>query len=59
MLYIVAVFLGMSIAINREGMNPSIITNIAWALFNISMFTPFITASMNWIPATRKEAALA
>ncbi len=59
MLYIVAVFLGMSIAINREGMNPSIITNIAWALFNISMFIPFITASMNWIPATRKEAALA
>ncbi|MDQ3008944.1 MAG: glycosyltransferase [bacterium] len=35
-------------AINRDGLSPSVITNISWVLFNILLFVPFIVASVKW-----------
>ena len=43
--YVIAVIVGMVIAVHREGFNPSVVTNISWAFFNITFMYPFIKAS--------------
>ncbi len=35
-------------AIYTSGINPSVATNIAWVIFNSTMFVPYIAASYNW-----------
>lgn len=42
LLFVVALVVG----IQREGINPSIMTNISWGLFNTMMFLPFIYAAV-------------
>lgn len=41
LIFAVALFVG----VQREGINPSIMTNISWGIFNIMMFLPFIYAA--------------
>ncbi|MDQ3239347.1 MAG: glycosyltransferase [bacterium] len=48
LIYAGFIIVGAIIAINREGLTPSVITNITWGLFNVIMFMPFILASYNW-----------
>ncbi|HEX8924027.1 MAG TPA: glycosyltransferase [Patescibacteria group bacterium] len=38
---------GLVVAILREGINASVITNIAWAMVNSAMFIPFISTAYN------------
>lgn len=47
-LYIMLAAAGSTVAVLREGINPSVASNIAWALFNIIMFLPYIAASYRW-----------
>ncbi len=65
-LYIVLVGVGILVAIVREGVTASVMDNTAWALFNISVFMPFIVASFpktyvadfflqNTLPASQEE----
>ncbi len=35
-----------TIGLFREGINPSILTNVVWVIFNIAMFSPFIRAAI-------------
>jgi len=46
--YVFLGVIGMGIALFREGINPSIITNIAWFIFNSFMFLPYIKAAYSW-----------
>lgn len=43
--YIAAYFIGLGIAITREGINASVINNSAWAFLTIATFIPFILAA--------------
>jgi hypothetical protein len=52
-LYIVIIAGAAIVGINREGLTPSVATNITWGLFNVVMFTPFIYAAGNWRWLTR------
>lgn len=45
--YTVAIAVATGFAFYREGFNPSVITNLAWAIFNITLFYPFIKASFS------------
>lgn len=47
-IYTLVGFIAVYVGINREGVNPSIMTNIAWLIFNIILFIPFIKASYQW-----------
>ena len=51
--YSLLVFLGIGLSIYREGINPSVITNAAWGLFNVIMFFPYIKSSYDWESLTR------
>jgi len=44
-LYTLCAVSAVCVAVYREGLNPSVMTNIAWAFFNIFMFYPFIKAA--------------
>lgn len=46
MAYILIVMIGIAVAITREGFSASVVNNIAWALLNVSVFTPFILAAL-------------
>ncbi|MEX0910118.1 MAG: glycosyltransferase [Candidatus Paceibacterota bacterium] len=46
LIYIGLVSLGIAVAFAREGMSASLVNNTAWAIFNISIFIPFILASL-------------
>lgn len=48
--YIFLALLGSIVATHREGFNPSVATNIAWVLFNIVLFIPFITIALDFAP---------
>lgn len=48
MLYIVLTAIASGVALLREGINPSVMTNIAWAVFNVILFLPFIRAAVQW-----------
>jgi cellulose synthase (UDP-forming) len=44
-------YIGLTIAggvsgILREGLDPSVVTNLAWALFNVVLFLPFVRAAI-------------
>ncbi len=45
LVYIGLVVVGIPIAIMREGFSASLVNNLAWALFNIGVFVPFIYAA--------------
>lgn len=44
--YIVLVFIGVGFALYRGGINPSLVTNFAWAALNIGIFIEFIRAAL-------------
>ena len=44
--YIVVALIGIGYAISKQGFSASVMTNIAWATFNIAIFVPFITAAL-------------
>lgn len=46
--YIVLVTIAVIYRINIEGIDPSVMTNIAWSLFNTIMFIPFILTAFKW-----------
>ena len=46
LLYILLAIVGSIFAVERQGMTPSVATNIAWALFNITLFMPFISLAL-------------
>jgi len=52
--YIALTAIGIIVAYTREGMNPSLATNIAWAVLPCIMFIPFIQASYDWKPVLVK-----
>lgn len=56
--YIIVAIFGLWPAISREGFSPMVITNFAWAVFNIAMFVPFIRASLPAKVWAESEAAL-
>lgn len=45
--YIFLAVISIGIGVHREGLDPAVITNLAWVIFNIVMFMPFIRASLN------------
>lgn len=45
-IYIGLCIIGIPVAIMREGVSPSVINNVAWALFSIGIFIPFIRAAI-------------
>lgn len=45
LIYIAAVVIGIIVGIAREGLTPSIITNIAWTMIYVAIFMPFINAA--------------
>lgn len=47
-LYFILVIIGSTMAISKHGLNPSVATNIAWALINVLLFIPFIKQSYPW-----------
>lgn len=46
--YIALVFIGSVYAIYSQGLNPAVMTNIAWGVFNTTLFIPYIAASYRW-----------
>lgn len=48
LLYTFLALLGAIYGAYRHGLTPSVVTNSAWALFNIIMFIPFIRAGYSW-----------
>lgn len=51
--YVLLALLGIELAILRQGLTAAVLTNISWALFNISVFLPFIQAAVS--PQPQKE----
>ncbi len=48
LIYIFLIIAGAAFAYLREGLSPSLFTNLAWALFNTMLFIPFIYAAYPW-----------
>jgi cellulose synthase (UDP-forming) len=46
--YTLVTFLAVFVAIHREGFNPSVVANFSWAFFNVVLFVPYITASVDF-----------
>jgi len=44
--YAAVVVLGTAVALAREGITASVVTNFSWALFNVAVFLPFIYAAL-------------
>lgn len=51
-LYTIVGFIGFGFALYREGISPSVISNTAWVILNVSIFVPFIKAAL---PEKSKE----
>lgn len=45
LVYIGLVIVGIAVGIFREGLSPSILSNIAWSFVYVAIFTPFIMAA--------------
>ncbi len=45
-IYVILVLAGIITAVLREGMTPSVITNFAWAVLNVAIFSEFIHAAL-------------
>lgn len=55
-IYIILVFVGFTYAVLREGLSASVMANLAWALFNIAVFVPFILAAVpGWAFTVEEE----
>jgi len=48
LIYIGLVILAGLVALSREGISPSVVTNLSWAAFNSILFMPFIYAAIPW-----------
>lgn len=59
LLYIAVVLVGIWVALMREGISASFVNNVAWALFNISIFIPCIVAALPQKNVARKRRGLA
>jgi cellulose synthase (UDP-forming) len=46
LLYLAACIIGVGVGLMREGLSASLLANVAWAVVNITIFVPFILASM-------------
>jgi cellulose synthase (UDP-forming) len=44
--YLALIAVGTGVALSREGVSSSLTSNMAWALFNIAVFLPFITSAI-------------
>ena len=51
LVYIALVAFGIIIGYLREGLSPSILSNIAWSLVYVAVFVPFITAAFQKVTA--------
>jgi cellulose synthase (UDP-forming) len=47
LVYIFLSIIGWFVAINRERLNPSVVTNMAWTVFNAMLFIPYILVAIN------------
>lgn len=45
-LYMIAAALGLAVAIGREGFDAAVAANLAWTVFNVAVFVPFIMAAL-------------
>jgi cellulose synthase (UDP-forming) len=59
LLYIVAAVIGTIIALNREGVSPSLLANLAWVIVNIAAFVPFIIAASPSDSSWKRKSAKA
>src|SRR3989344_2265292 len=46
--YIGIATLGFGFALHREGLTPSVVTNLAWVMFNVFLLLPFISVAYPW-----------
>lgn len=59
LIYIALVVIGIPVALLREGLSPSVVTNLAWAFLNIAIFLEFIRAALpNRIRALKTKTQL-
>ena len=58
-IYIALVFAGITFALYREGLTASVITNSAWALLNVAIFIPTISAALPNSAFSKKLDSLA
>ena len=59
LLYIVLFVVSFAVAVVREGLNPSVVTNAAWGMFNVIVFIPFIYSAFNWELLFKKKYQIA
>jgi cellulose synthase (UDP-forming) len=55
-IYILLACGGFIVSVLREGLTPSVMTNAAWTLFNISMFWPFIWSAFAYRSGAEKQS---
>jgi cellulose synthase (UDP-forming) len=55
--YIALTAIGIEIAFLREGLSASLVNNGAWALLNVAIFTPFISAALPKKSVEKEESA--
>lgn len=46
LIYLILAIVGTILGVGREGLNPSVITNVAWVMVNSALFLPFIGAAI-------------
>lgn len=56
LVYTALVVIGVAIAIAREGVTASVMTNTAWALLNVGVFVPFILAASPLAPRVKAKS---
>lgn len=56
MAYAAIVAGGFAVALSREGLNPSVMTNFAWAILNVAIFSEFILAAKGQSRESEVEA---
>jgi cellulose synthase (UDP-forming) len=59
LIYIGLVIVGAGVALAREGLTASLLTNLAWAIFYIAIFLPFIKASLPEASVEHRQAVTA
>jgi cellulose synthase (UDP-forming) len=55
LVYIALVVFGIGVAIIREGLSPSVISNMAWSLVYVAVFIPFIMAAFQKVGGDEKD----
>ncbi len=51
-IYSLVIFVGIGLAVYRDGISPSLVTNASWGLLYVALFLPFIRAAMSERMAT-------